>query len=85
MGLVLPPRSPEWDPPIPLPLTAEPRPRVSIKAIRIPDMSFATYRLSEERLAEYEALAVSLQKNRGPRAEADPEGAGTDRGEEDPA
>jgi hypothetical protein len=51
LGLVLPPTSPEWDPPIPLPITAEPRPRVSIKAIRIPDMSFAKYRLPEERLA----------------------------------
>jgi hypothetical protein len=83
LGLVLPPRSPEWDPPIPLPPTAELRPRVSIKAIRIPDMSFAAYRLSEERLAEYEALAVSIQRNRGPGAETGPAGAGTDRGEAD--
>ena len=48
-------------------------------------MSFAAYRLSEERLAEYEALAVSIQRNRGPGAETGPAGAGTDRGEADPA
>ncbi len=48
--LVLPPKSLEWDPPIPEPLTDEPRPRTNIKALKIPEeMSFAKYRLSEER------------------------------------
>jgi hypothetical protein len=61
LGVALPPMSPEWDPPIPMPKTSEPRPRVSIKAIQIPEMSFAKYRLPEERLAEYEALALSLR------------------------
>ena len=48
--LVLPPKSLEWDPPIPEPLTDEPRPRTNIKSLKIPEeMSFAKYRLSEER------------------------------------
>ena len=55
----------------------ESRPRVNIKTLRIPeDMSFAKYRLSDERYAEYEAMAVALQ------AEGDPEEGGTDPGAE---
>jgi hypothetical protein len=76
-GLVLPPRSDEWDPPIPEPQTSEPRPRVNIKSLKIPeDMSFAKYRLSDERYDEYEAMAVALQ------AEGGPEEGGSDPGAE---
>ena len=39
-------------------------------------MSFAKYRLSDERYDEYEAMAVALQ------AEGDPEEGGTDPGAE---
>ena len=70
----------EWDPPIPEPKTSEPRPRVNIKTLQIPeDIRFAKYRLPEERYEEYEALAIALQ------AENDLEEEGTDHGEEGPS